>query len=64
MCSYYAHAFSCKHTTYSFARFCDPAGLIQTRCNDRHIWQTIRMDEHCEECKTAFYYGDSGRRRR
>ncbi|KAK4457774.1 hypothetical protein QBC42DRAFT_187732 [Cladorrhinum samala] len=64
MCSYYAHAFSCNHVTFSFARFCDPSWLIQTRCGDRHIWQTISMDESCEDCKTSQYiYAESARRR-
>ncbi|KAK0728079.1 hypothetical protein B0T26DRAFT_636243 [Lasiosphaeria miniovina] len=54
MCRYYAHAFVCKHVTHSFASFCKPASMIQTACGERHIWQTIRMDEACDECK-AWY---------
>ncbi|KAK0670499.1 hypothetical protein QBC41DRAFT_207685, partial [Cercophora samala] len=51
MCKYYAHAFLCKHITFSFATFCDPASMIQTRCGERSIWQTIRMEEYCDDCK-------------
>ncbi|KAK4645655.1 hypothetical protein QC762_203405 [Podospora pseudocomata] len=54
MCKYYAHAFLCKHITFSFATFCDPASMIQTRCGERSIWQTIRMEEYCDDCK-AYY---------
>ena len=25
MCKYYAHAFSCKHVSFTFARYCNPA---------------------------------------
>ncbi|KAK4113737.1 hypothetical protein N656DRAFT_707011 [Canariomyces notabilis] len=51
MCLYYAHAFSCKHMTFSFARFCGPASMIQTPCGERRIWQTIPLDELCDDCK-------------
>ncbi|KXX79050.1 hypothetical protein MMYC01_204453 [Madurella mycetomatis] len=51
MCRYYAHAFTCKHVTFSFARFCDPASMIQNPCGERHIWQTIPLDEPCDDCK-------------
>ena len=54
MCKYYAHAFLCKHTSLSFACFCRNASLIQTPCADRDIWQTIRMEEACDDCK-AWY---------
>ncbi|KAK4219440.1 hypothetical protein QBC37DRAFT_135869 [Rhypophila decipiens] len=54
MCRYYAHSFVCKHVTFSFASFCHPASMIQTRCGERQIWQTIRMEEACEECKPWF----------
>jgi len=54
MCKYYAHDFKCKHTSYSFARFCRDANLIQTPCADRDVWQTIRMDDPCEQCKPWF----------
>ena len=54
MCQYYAHAFLCKHLTFTFARFCQPASLIQKPCGKRQIWQTIRMDEGCEECRLWF----------
>lgn len=53
MCQYYAHAFTCKHVSLSFARFCPSASMIQTRCGERQIWQTIRMAESCEECKSG-----------
>ncbi|KAK3956085.1 hypothetical protein QBC32DRAFT_203738 [Pseudoneurospora amorphoporcata] len=51
MCQYYAHAFTCKHVSLTFARFCPSASMIQTRCGEREIWQTIRMAESCDECK-------------
>ncbi|CRK01338.1 hypothetical protein BN1723_008747 [Verticillium longisporum] len=54
MCQYYAHAFVCKHLTFTFARFCHPASLIQKPCGHRQIWQTIRLDEPCDECHTWF----------
>ncbi|KAK4192896.1 hypothetical protein QBC35DRAFT_446723 [Podospora australis] len=51
MCRYYAHNFICKHTTHSFAAFCEPAALIQTRCGNHTIWQTIYIEEYCDDCK-------------
>jgi hypothetical protein len=51
MCKYYAHAFSCKHQTLTFARFCTPANFTQTPCAKRTIWHTIGMDEVCDECR-------------
>ncbi|KAH7633067.1 hypothetical protein B0T09DRAFT_332791 [Sordaria sp. MPI-SDFR-AT-0083] len=59
MCQYYAHAFTCKHVSLTFARFCPSASMIQTRCGERQIWQTIRMAESCEECKLGV--GGGGR---
>ncbi|KAK3308855.1 uncharacterized protein B0T15DRAFT_491406 [Chaetomium strumarium] len=53
MCRYYAHLHSCKHTSLAFAAFCNPASLIQNPCGVRHIWQTIRLDELCEDCREA-----------
>ncbi|KAL2760556.1 hypothetical protein ACRALDRAFT_205513 [Sodiomyces alcalophilus JCM 7366] len=50
MCQYYAHVFACKHLTFAFARFCHPASLIQKPCSKRQIWQTIHLEEACEEC--------------
>lgn len=52
MCKYYAHSFACKHTSFTFARFCRDANMIQTPCGARDVWTTIRMDEACGECKT------------
>ncbi|KAK1754695.1 hypothetical protein QBC47DRAFT_403106 [Echria macrotheca] len=57
MCQYYAHAFLCKHTQYTFARFCRDANMIQTPCGDRAVWQTIQMHEACDDCKV--WLGDS-----
>ena len=54
MCQYYAHAFPCKHTSYSFARFCRAANMIQTPCAERQVWHTLRMDEACDNCKTWY----------
>ncbi|KAL2888708.1 hypothetical protein HOO65_030209 [Ceratocystis lukuohia] len=62
MCQYYAHQFVCKHKSLSFARYCERAGLIQTPCQDRSIWQTIGMDNACEEC--IMYFPDKFPRRR
>lgn len=50
MCHYYAHAYTCKHTTYALGKYCAEGGMIQTPCKKRNIWQTIRMGEDCEEC--------------
>ncbi|KAF4779799.1 hypothetical protein HER10_EVM0006785 [Colletotrichum scovillei] len=54
MCQYYAHAFTCKHLSFTFARFCQPASLIQKPCTKRQVWQTIGLDDACEECLTWF----------
>ncbi|RYO88075.1 hypothetical protein DL766_007105 [Monosporascus sp. MC13-8B] len=54
MCKYYAHAFSCKHMSFTFARYCNPASLIQTPCNKKQIWHTISLDEACDECNLWF----------
>jgi hypothetical protein len=54
MCQYYAHLFTCKHQTLTFARFCRQANLIQTPCPKREVWQTIKMDGGCEECAMWF----------
>lgn len=67
MCEYYAHAFICKHVTFTFARFCGPANLIQTPCSRRKVWHTFRMDQPCEECWTWFpdrVYGGPRRTRK
>ncbi|KAK3499371.1 uncharacterized protein B0T23DRAFT_369794 [Neurospora hispaniola] len=60
MCQYYAHVFTCKHVSLTFARFCPSASMIQTRCGERQIWQTIRMAESCEECKDGGGGGGGG----
>ncbi|KAK2047805.1 hypothetical protein LY76DRAFT_585983 [Colletotrichum caudatum] len=54
MCQYYAHAFTCKHLSFTFARFCQPASLIQKPCAKRQVWQTISLDDACEECLMWF----------
>ncbi|KAF2998403.1 hypothetical protein E8E14_004200 [Neopestalotiopsis sp. 37M] len=51
MCKYYAHAFSCKHMSFTFARFCNPASFTQTPCDKRTIWHTIGLEEACDECQ-------------
>ncbi|KAF3770705.1 hypothetical protein M406DRAFT_32521, partial [Cryphonectria parasitica EP155] len=50
MCEYYAHTFRCRHQTFSFAKFCNSASLIQTPCADKTIWASIDMNGPCEEC--------------
>ncbi|KAK4103900.1 hypothetical protein N658DRAFT_389051, partial [Parathielavia hyrcaniae] len=50
MCRYYAHRHRCAHTSLSFAAFCGPASLIQNPCGERHIWQTIAVEDPCEDC--------------
>ncbi|EFQ28054.1 uncharacterized protein GLRG_03198 [Colletotrichum graminicola M1.001] len=54
MCQYYAHAFTCKHLSFTFARFCQPASLIQKPCAKRQVWQTISLDDACEDCLMWF----------
>ncbi|KAK4153120.1 hypothetical protein C8A00DRAFT_15611 [Chaetomidium leptoderma] len=58
MCRYYAHRHSCNHTQLSFAAFCAPAALLQNPCGSRHIWQTLAVEEACEDCRG----GDGGGR--
>lgn len=50
MCHYYAHIYTCKHTTHALAKYCTTANLVQTPCKKKQIWQTIRMGEDCEDC--------------
>lgn len=50
MCHYYAHHYSCKHTTYALGKYCSSGGLVQTPCKKKNIWQSIRMGEECENC--------------
>jgi hypothetical protein len=50
MCYWYSHIYSCKHTTYALGKYCSAAGLVQTPCKKKSIWQTIRMGEECEQC--------------
>lgn len=54
MCQYYMHSYLCKHTSYSFARFCDKANLVQNPCGSKQVWHTIRMDDACDECLMCF----------
>lgn len=54
MCRYYAHQHACKHVSLSFAAFCDPASLIQNPCGQQHIWQTLAVEELCEDCKGLY----------
>lgn len=51
MCKYYAHAFVCHHTTFTFARYCTSANFTQKPCEQRQIWHTIGLDEACDECQ-------------
>ena len=50
MCYWYSHIYNCKHVTYALGKYCSQAGLVQTPCKKKHIWQTIRMGEDCENC--------------
>lgn len=50
MCQWYAHVYSCKHVTYALGKYCTSGGLVQTPCQKKSIWQTIRMGEDCEDC--------------
>ncbi|KAL5319705.1 hypothetical protein ACEPPN_012761 [Leptodophora sp. 'Broadleaf-Isolate-01'] len=50
MCYWYTHIYNCKHVTYALGKYCSQAGLVQTPCKKKHIWQTIRMGEDCEDC--------------
>ncbi|PSS18786.1 hypothetical protein M430DRAFT_75987, partial [Amorphotheca resinae ATCC 22711] len=50
MCHWYAHVYTCKHTTYALGKYCTPGNLVQTPCKKKSIWQTIRMGEECENC--------------
>ncbi|KAK8101700.1 uncharacterized protein PG998_006887 [Apiospora kogelbergensis] len=54
MCKYYAHAFVCHHTTFTFARYCTSANFTQKPCEQRQIWHTIGLDEACDECQMWF----------
>ncbi|KAK8067043.1 hypothetical protein PG997_013790 [Apiospora hydei] len=54
MCKYYAHAFVCQHTTFTFARYCTAANFTQKPCEQRQIWHTIGLDEACDECQMWF----------
>jgi hypothetical protein len=50
MCQWYSHEYTCKHKTYALGKYCEQGNLVQTPCKQKKIWQTIRMDELCEEC--------------
>jgi hypothetical protein len=50
MCQWYAHVYTCKHTTYALGKYCASGNLVQAPCKKRSIWQTIRMGEDCEDC--------------
>lgn len=50
MCQWYSHIYTCKHTTYALGKYCEQGNLVQTPCKQKNIWQTIRLDEVCEEC--------------
>ena len=51
MCYWYAHLYTCKHTTYALGKYCQSGSLVQTPCRKKSIWQTIRMGEACEDCE-------------
>jgi len=53
MCYWYAHLFSCSHVSYALGKYCSSGGLVQTPCEKRDIWQTIRICEDCEACVCA-----------
>ncbi len=50
MCRYYKHIWTCGHVRYVFATFCLDAGLIQTPCGRREVWQSLLMGEDCGDC--------------
>ncbi len=50
MCHWYAHEYTCKHVTFALGKYCSAAGLVQTPCKKKNIWQRIRMGEDCEDC--------------
>ena len=54
MCHYYCMSFCCRHLEFTFARFCPEANLIQTPCGRRKVWQTIFLEQACEECLAWF----------
>lgn len=54
MCQYYAHTFRCQHQTFTFAKFCKAASLIQTPCSRRKVWHNIDMEGPCEDCWVWF----------
>jgi hypothetical protein len=53
MCHYYAHHYTCKHVTHVLAKYCPSANLVQTPCGKKDVWQSIRMEEECEECAAS-----------
>jgi hypothetical protein len=50
MCHYYAHQYTCKHVTHVLAKYCPSANLVQTPCGKKDVWQSIRMEEECDDC--------------
>jgi hypothetical protein len=57
MCHYYKHLYTCSHMTHAFAKYCSAAGLVQTECKKKNIWQTIKMGEACEDCGVPTHRG-------
>jgi hypothetical protein len=55
MCKFYAHIYTCKHTTHVLGKYCQQGILIQTPCAKRSIWQTLYMEEQCESCATPVW---------
>lgn len=50
MCRYYRHIWRCGHIRIVFAKYCPRAGLVQTACEKRDIWQSVNVDEACVDC--------------
>ncbi len=41
-------------TSFILADFCPPAGRIQTPCGAVQVWQTIKLEDACDECRAYF----------
>jgi hypothetical protein len=50
MCDYYLHIHACTHTSSALGRYCQSAALIQTPCKNKHVWQSIRLPDGCDDC--------------
>lgn len=59
MCYWYYHLYKCKHTAYAPGKYCEQGNLVQTPCKKKNIWQTIRIEDKCEECEAHGEGGDT-----